>query len=128
MRTVGIVIQDDEIVLIRRIKNGEEYYTFPGGTVEEGESPEETVKREIKEELGLTCTVGEPLFEIENNGNKEFYYSLESCLGDLKLGGPEAERMTEENQYILEKKTISEIKDMKNLYPQEAAEKLIHNS
>ena len=39
-----------EILLIKHIKSG--YWSFPKGHVENGETEEETAKREIKEETG----------------------------------------------------------------------------
>ncbi len=35
MRVAAVIIKDDKILLIRRIKNGQEYYVFPGGGVKE---------------------------------------------------------------------------------------------
>ena len=40
-----------EILLVRSIKSG--HWSFPKGHVEEGETEEETARREIKEETGL---------------------------------------------------------------------------
>ena len=48
-RAVGVIIKDNKILLMRRIKNGQEYYVFPGGGVKEGESTETAIIREIRE-------------------------------------------------------------------------------
>lgn len=40
-----------EILLVRHIKSG--HWSFPKGHIEEGETEEETAKREIKEETGV---------------------------------------------------------------------------
>lgn len=52
---VGIVYRkfhgNTEILLIKHIKSG--YWSFPKGHVENGETEEETAKREIKEETGI---------------------------------------------------------------------------
>ena len=40
-----------EILLVRHVKSG--YWSFPKGHFEEGETEEETARREIKEETGL---------------------------------------------------------------------------
>lgn len=59
----AIIIHEGHILLIR-YKNGQ-YYNFPGGGVEDGETLAECVKREVLEETGLTVDVGEMLFTLE---------------------------------------------------------------
>ncbi len=49
-----MVYKDDEILVINRTKNDWPGLSFPGGHVEKGETLEESVIREIKEETGLT--------------------------------------------------------------------------
>jgi 8-oxo-dGTP pyrophosphatase MutT (NUDIX family) len=51
---VKVVLQNDndELLLVRHTY-GSRDWTFAGGSQEEGESPEETAKREIKEELSV---------------------------------------------------------------------------
>lgn len=46
-----------------------DYYSFPGGRVEEGESPLEAVYREVLEETGCLCQVEASLgYILENRG------------------------------------------------------------
>lgn len=56
-RGAAIIVQEGKIDLIKRIREEEIYYVFPGGGIEEGETPEEATKREIYEELGLHIKV-----------------------------------------------------------------------
>ena len=45
-RGAAIIVQEGKIALIKRIREEETYYVFPGGGIEEGETPEEATKRE----------------------------------------------------------------------------------
>ena len=51
-----------------------QFWDLPGGKVEFGENPYDTLKREVREEVGLDVTVGEPLgmwwFARLNDGNQ----------------------------------------------------------
>lgn len=56
----AIIISHGKVLLARR-KRGDShqgYWEFPGGAVERGETLEECLARELKEELGVTATVG----------------------------------------------------------------------
>ena len=57
--SVGAVILDrDRVLLVRRGQApAKGKWTFPGGVVELGESPEEALIREVKEECNLLITV-----------------------------------------------------------------------
>lgn len=60
------IIEDGGKILITQRKKGaneELKWEFPGGKLEEGESPEECLIREIKEELGIDIEV-EQAFDI----------------------------------------------------------------
>lgn len=54
--TVGAIIERDNKLLLTK-RNHEpfkEYWCIPGGHIDFGETPEEAIKREVKEETGLT--------------------------------------------------------------------------
>lgn len=51
----GVVASDSRVILL---KNERDEWELPGGKLERGEKPEDTVKREILEELGLDVTLG----------------------------------------------------------------------
>lgn len=55
------VIERDGHILIAKRKQGKQHvgnWEFPGGTLEEGETPEQCLKRELQEELAITAEVG----------------------------------------------------------------------
>lgn len=124
MRVVGIIIKDGKILLLRRVKNGQEYYVFPGGGMEEGETQEEALRREMKEETSLDIVNPEKIFEIDNRGVIEIYYLITEFTGTPEIGGPEKERMNEQNQYYPEWLGLLNAAELKNLFPREAVAKL----
>ena len=124
-RAAGVIIKDNKILLMRRIKNNQEYYVFPGGGVEKGESAEEAAIREIKEELSLDIKIDKLLFEIENQGRQEYYYLIKEFSGQPWLGGEEKQRMNENNQYYPVWVELDKLADLGNLYPELAKGKII---
>lgn len=98
IKVVAAVIRDgDKIFATQRgygdLKGG---WEFPGGKIEEGETPQETLKREIMEELDTEIEVGELIDTIEYD-YPEFHLSM-GCYwcsvvsGDLVLKEHEAAR------------------------------------
>jgi 8-oxo-dGTP diphosphatase len=57
----GIIRKDDFLLIAQRKDDANEAgkWEFPGGKIEYGERPEDSLKREIKEELGIDIEVGE---------------------------------------------------------------------
>jgi len=84
MSTAGIVIRNKKIFMALRNPGGAQgdRWEFPGGKVDEGETPEQGLAREYKEEFGLQLTVGRGFFESRfMNGQKQF--QLLAFLGEL---------------------------------------------
>ena len=57
----GILIKDGKVLLGQRPehKSLPGLWEFPGGKIELGESPEEAIRRELKEELGIDADIGQ---------------------------------------------------------------------
>ena len=59
----GIVFIENKLVVIKRIKNGETYFVFPGGHIDEGENARDAAIREVLEETNITSTAVRPLYK-----------------------------------------------------------------
>lgn len=71
---VGTLIVNDkgEILVVKSYK-WKDMYSIPGGHVEFGESIENAVKREVKEEIGLDVDLEKILFVLEAINPKEYH-------------------------------------------------------
>lgn len=61
-KITAAVIEKDGKVLIAKRHKGDHHggkWEFPGGKVEHGETPEQCLKRELKEELDIEAEIGE---------------------------------------------------------------------
>ena len=61
IEVVAAIIQREDKYFVARRKAGkhlEGFWEFPGGKIEEGESPETSLQRELQEEFGVTVEVG----------------------------------------------------------------------
>jgi 8-oxo-dGTP pyrophosphatase MutT (NUDIX family) len=84
---------------MHRIKDGFEYYVFPGGGVEGSETVEQAVVRELFEEATMKVKVGKLLYHhIYDDDTEQFFYLCEHVDGEPKLGNyNEAESMAAGN-------------------------------
>lgn len=132
----GIVNYNDKIVLIHRIKTKDDgtvrdYYVTPGGKIEENESHDEALRREIKEELGIEIEIKDLCLELDDrdyNDSFQYFYNCNYKAGELGTGdGPE---FTDKENYkgvfeivLVDKKEISKL----NLVPEKIKEILVNN-
>lgn len=94
-RARAIIIEDNKLLVVKRTKVNEVYWVLPGGGVEDGETVEQAMIREGKEELDLDLKVKNLTAIIksgkkEAKGQEEFFYQCEIVGGQLRKGnGPE---------------------------------------
>lgn len=67
IEVVAAIIRKGDKIFATQRGNGEwkDWWEFPGGKMEEGETPEEALKREIREELSSEINVDECLCTVE---------------------------------------------------------------
>ena len=81
-----ILIEENKLALIERYRAGKRYFAFPGGGVDEGESPQETAIREAEEELGILVEIKQKVAEVIFNGNTQYYFLAEKISGEFGSG------------------------------------------
>lgn len=89
--TAAIIVKNDRVFAARR-RPGihlSGFWEFPGGKVEGSESPEECLKRELKEELSIETQVGEfigeSVFDYGSKVVRLMAYEVQHKAGDFKL-------------------------------------------
>lgn len=86
-RIEALIIKDDNILLIHRKHNGQEYYVLPGGGWESPETFEEGVRREVLEETSIEVTVNRLVFDlIIVDESRKAVYLCEYISGNPQLG------------------------------------------
>lgn len=75
----AIIIENGKILLMHRDKYGSQYYTLVGGRMNDGETLEQSLVREIKEETGLTVIRARLVFTEAHPApyNEQYIYLCE---------------------------------------------------
>ncbi|SDT24224.1 ADP-ribose pyrophosphatase YjhB, NUDIX family [Paenibacillaceae bacterium GAS479] len=76
-RAFSAIIHDGKIVMVRVVDMDRQYWTLPGGGVEQGESNEEAARREAKEEVNLDIRIIRTLFDREYSAGIEYCFLAE---------------------------------------------------
>lgn len=72
-RSSVVIIENNHVALIKRVRDDCVYYVFPGGGIENGETPEDAAKREAYEELGVEVEIQECIVKVQFNGTQTFF-------------------------------------------------------
>ena len=82
----AIIIENGSLFATQRGYGAwKDWWEFPGGKIEEGETPEEALVREIKEELDTLVSVDEFLMTVEYD-YPEFHLSMDCYLCSVISG------------------------------------------
>lgn len=89
--TAAVIVRDGKVLLTRRAP-GQSHagkWEFPGGKVEMGESDQQCLERELREELAITGQTGaflaESLYEYERGAILLVAYYFDWQAGDMRL-------------------------------------------
>ena len=82
-----VLIQNNKVALIERHRAGLDYFVFPGGGMDEGETPEQAAIRESMEELGIEVAIQKKIAEIQlGQKSRQIYFLVEQVGGVFGTG------------------------------------------
>ncbi len=126
-----VLLQDNKVALIERHRAGLDYFVFPGGGVDEGESPEQAAIREAMEELGIEVAIRQKVADIQlGSKSRQVYFLVEQVGGEFGTGIGEEytdsdPNSPEEGIYIPIWMPIEELSQHENIYPADLAKMVI---
>lgn len=128
MRTrAGIIlIEDGKVALIERHRAGLEYFVFPGGGVDEGETPDQAAVREAMEELGVEVVIKQKVAVIHFGQSTQIYFLAEQVGGEFGSGTGEEYTDSDPNDpeegiYIPVWMPIDELPQHEKVFPVDVA-------
>ncbi len=89
--TAAVIFSEGKVFIARRApgENSAGGWEFPGGKIEKGETPQECLKRELYEELGIKTEIGEfvaeSIYEYPKGAIRLLAYRAEIIGGEMKL-------------------------------------------
>ena len=87
IRVAAAIIRHDGKIFATERGYGawKDYWEFPGGKIEPGETPEEALRREIREELDTEIAVGQKAAAVEYD-YPEFHLSMDCFFAEVIRG------------------------------------------
>lgn len=133
VRAGVVLIQNDKVALIERHRAGTDYFVFPGGGMDEGETPEQAAVREAREELGIEVAIKQKISEIQlGQKSRQVYFLVEQIAGVFGTGTGEEYTDSdpdnpEEGIYIPVWMPIDQLPLYNNIYPASVANLVVRS-
>jgi 8-oxo-dGTP diphosphatase len=134
MRTrAGIVlIEDGKVALIERHRAGLDYYVFPGGGVDAGETAQQAAIREAMEELGVEVAIKQMVAVIHFDQSTQVYFLVERVSGEFGSGTGEEFTDSDPNDpqegiYVPVWMPIDELPQQKKVFPADIAKLVLQS-
>jgi mutator protein MutT len=128
-----VLIQDGKVALIERHRAGMDYFVFPGGGMDEGETPEQAAVRESMEELGIEVAIRQKVSEIQfGQKSRQIYFLVDQVSGEFGTGAGEEYTDADPNDpnegiYIPIWMSIDELPLHQNVYPARVSELVVRS-
>lgn len=128
-RSAIILIEDNKLALIERHRAGKHYFAFPGGGVDEGETPEQAAVREAQEELGILVEIKQKIAKVISNGRPQYYFLAKKLSGEFGTGTGEeyGEYNPEHGTYHPLWMSLTDVLT-NNVLPRELADLVVHSA
>jgi len=113
VRVCGLCWRGDSLLVAnhRSLTPGQEFWAPPGGGLEFGESVEETLRREFREETNLEITIGRFLFGCEFIQDPlhaiELFFDVTHTRGELKKGDDPELPILADVQFLSERELMT---------------------
>ncbi len=98
----AIILHDNKLLLIERWRGNLHYFSIPGGGIESGETPEQTVVREVAEETSCVVTVDRLLYVMTTDAGSRhhiFLCNYQSGTPHLPKSSPEFRNAKPNNRF-----------------------------
>lgn len=121
-----ILVESGKVALIERYRAGSHYFVFPGGGVDEGETPEKAAVRETEEELGLQVRIQQKIIELDYGESHHYYFLVEKVGGEFGTGTGEEYINSDPNNpqqgtYLPIWMPMDELSQHKNIFPEDVS-------
>lgn len=109
-----LMIRDGKVLMIHRLRDGNEYYVLPGGGIEANETPEMAALRELEEETSVGAEIIKQMAHFSDSEGHQHYIFLSKYVTgtpNLKIDSPEKSKSSNDNVYEPQWVSIKKLKE-----------------